>query len=457
TAYLAATMYKWDDFRTYLYKTNDYGKSWKKITNGIPQGAFTRVIREDPNKRGLLYAGTETGMFISFDDGGNWQSMQFNLPVVPITDLAVHKRERDLVAATQGRSFWVFDDLPLVHQLMDHGGLKVGIGDTRLFRPEDTYRMQGGGGTPLPATAIIGKNPPNGVVVYYSLKTKPTSDLVVEFLDAGGKSIQNFTAAASKPSASPTPAAGQAPSPAEPGEGGFGGAPPPVRPSTDVGLNRLIWDMRHPDVVRFPGMILWAGETRGPRIVPGSYQVRLTVEGKTMTESFSVIPDPRVAVTSVDYAKQLELALKIRDKLTETHNAIIQIRDVRRQLDDLLKRVKDQPNFKVINDAASGLNKNLAAIEETLYQTKNQSNQDPLNYPIRLNNKLAALAGVIARADAAPTDQSLIVYTELVGQIDSQLQNFANVMKTEVPAFNQLIKEQNVPAVVVKSSSEPPR
>jgi photosystem II stability/assembly factor-like uncharacterized protein len=457
TAYLAGTMYKWDDFRPYLYKTNDYGKNWKRITNGIPQGAFSRVIREDPNKRGLLYAGTETGMFISFDDGGNWHSMQFNLPVVPITDLAVHKRESDLVAATQGRSFWVFDDLPLVHQLLDRGGLKAGIDETRLFKPEDTYRMQGGGGTPLPATTTIGKNPPNGVVVYYSLKAKPTSDLVVEFLDSGGKSIRKFTAAAPRPSPSPQPAIGATTTPAEPGEGGLAGALA-VRPSTDVGLNRFVWDLRHPDAVRFPGLILWAGETRGPRIAPGSYQIRLTVDGKTLTENVEVRPDPRLTVTSADYAKQLDLALKIRDKLTETHNVIIQIRDVRKQLDDLLKRVKDQPNFKVINDAASGLNKNLTAIEETLYQTKNQSNQDPLNYPIRLNNKLAALAGVIARADAVPTDQSLAVYTELVGQIDVQLQNFANVMKTEVPAFNQLIKEQNVPAVVVKTSSnEPPR
>lgn len=452
TAYLAGTMYKWDDFRPYLYKTNDYGKNWKRITNGIPQGAFTRVIREDPNKRGLLYAGTETGMFISFDDGGNWHSMQFNLPVVPITDLAVHKRESDLVAATQGRSFWVFDDLPLVHQLLDRGGLKAGIDETRLFKPEDTYRMQGGGGTPLPATTTIGKNPPNGVVVYYSLKAKPTSDLVVEFLDSGGKSIRKFTAAAPRPSPSPQPAIGATTTPAEPGEGGLAGAPA-VRPSTDVGLNRFVWDMRHPDAVRFPGLILWAGETRGPRIAPGSYQVRLTVDGKTLTENFEVRPDPRLTVTSADYAKQLDLALKIRDKLTETHNVIIQIRDVRKQLDDLLKRVKDQPNFKVINDAASGLNKNLTAIEETLYQTKNQSNQDPLNYPIRLNNKLAALAGVIARGDAAPTDQSLAVYTEVVSQIDVQLQNFANVMKTEVPAFNQLVKDQNVPAVVIKTQS----
>jgi photosystem II stability/assembly factor-like uncharacterized protein len=463
TAYVAATMYKWDDFRPYLYKTSDYGKTWKKITNGIPERAFTRVIREDPNKRGMLYAGTETGLYMSFDDGAEWRAMQFNLPVVPITDLAVHKREQDLVAATQGRSFWIFDDLPLLHQMME---TRPAAPTTRLFKPEVAYRMQGGGGFPLPATATVGRNPPNGVVVYYSLKAKPSSEVILEFLDSSGKSIRKFTAAAPRPSPSPGQVTTSPEQPAAAEEGGPPGAGAPARLPTDVGLNRFIWDMRYPDAVRFPGMILWAGETRGPRIVPGGYQVKLTVDGATMVENFEVKRDPRLSATAADYAKQQELALKIRDKVSETHNAVIQIRDVRKQVEDLLKRVREtgssggqpasgngQPNVKVINDAATALNKSLAEIEETLYQTKNQSSQDPLNFPIRLNNKLAALGGVVARGDAAPTDQSYAVYDELVAQIDAQLQRLVRVMSTDVPAFNQLVKEQNVPAVVVK----PPR
>jgi len=451
TAYVAATMYKWDDFKPYLYKTNDYGKSWKKITSGIPESAFTRVIREDPNKRGLLYAGTETGLYMSFDDGAEWRSMQFNLPVTPITDLAVHKRDQDLVAATQGRSFWIFDDLPLLHQVMETG--KAGAAPTtRLFKPEVAYRMQGGGGGQLPPTATVGKNPPNGLVVYYSLIAKPTSDVVLEFLDSGGKSIRKFTAAA-KPSPSPTQGSTSSQQSAAAEDDGPPGGGAPARLPIDVGLNRFVWDMRYSDAVRFPGMILWAGETRGPRIVPGNYQVKLTVDGASMVENFEVKPNPRLSASPADYPKQLELGLKIRDKLTETHNAIIQIRDVRKQVEDLLKRVKDQSNFKVINDAATALNKNLAEIEETLYQTKNQSSQDPLNFPIRLNNKLAALGGVVTRGDAAPTDQSYTVYDELVVQIDAQLQRLSRVMSTDVPAFNQLVKEQNIPAVVIK----PPR
>ncbi len=197
-------------------------------------------------------------------------------------------------------------------------------------------------------------------------------------------------------------------------------------------------------------MILWAGEMRGPRVVPGTYQVRLTVEGQTTSENFEVKPDPRMRLSTADYAKQLELGLKIRDKVSETHNAIIQIRDVRKQVDDLLKRVVGQPSYKAINDAATTLKKNLAGVEESLYQTKNESSQDPLNYPIRLNNKLAALAGVVSSADAAPTDQSYAVYDELIVQIDGQLAKLGQIMKTEVPAFNQLVRDQNIPAVTVK-------
>jgi len=443
-------MYKWDDNKPYLYKTSDYGKTWKKITNGIPDTTFTRVIREDPNKRGLLYAGTETGMYVSFDNGEHWQSLQLNLPIVPITDLAIQKREKELVVATQGRSFWILDDLPLLHQMMDAGGFNA-VGETKLFQPKESYRMPGGGGFPLPPTATVGKNPANGVVVYYSLKAKPTSDVNLEFLDSAGKSIRKFTARVGRPeAAAPTPP--QAPA----GEGGFGGGGAPPAVPIEVGLNRFVWDMRYADAVRFPGMILWAGETRGPKLAPGTYHVKLTAEGKTYTQNFEIKADPRLSTMPADYAKQLELGLKIRDKLSETHNAIIQIWDVRKQVEDLLKRVAGQPNFKVINDAGTALNKNLTAIEEALYQTKNQSSQDPLNFPIRLNNKLAALGGVVGSAESAPTAQSYAVYDELAMQINGELQRLARLMQTDVPTFNQLVRDQNIPAVVVKSPGTNP-
>ncbi len=472
-AYIAATAYKLDDFRPYLYKTSDYGKTWRKITTGIPDGAFTRVVREDPNRRGLLYAGTETGMYISFDDGERWQSFQLNLPVVPITDLAVHKRERDLVVATQGRSFWVLDDLSVLQQMTPQMLAPAGAGETRLLKPEDTYRTPGGGGAPLPPTATIGQNPPNGAVVYYYLKSRPTTDMTLEFLDSSGKSIRKFTARApARPTPTPSPTSGgttqpvgaatapgaaqvQTP-PEEPqapsGEEAFtfGGGQQQPRVTTEVGFNRFVWDMRYPEAARFPGMILWGGEMRGPRLIPGTYQVRLTVDGQTLTESFEVRRDPRLATTPEEFQKQFALLMKIRDKLTETHNGITQIREVRRQVDDLLKRLEGQPNFKAVADAGRALNAKLTNVEEALYQTKNQSSQDPLNFPIRLNNKLAELADVVASADAQPTDQSYALYEELVAQIDEQLQRLNQTMTTDLRAFNQAARTADIPAVIVK-------
>ncbi len=278
--------------------------------------------------------------------------------------------------------------------------------------------------------------------------------MVLEFLDSSGKSIRKYTARAPRPQPSPPPGAAQVLLPTEQPpessgeESAFFGGGAPVRVTTDVGLNRFVWDLRYPDAVRFPGVILWAGETRGPRVVPGSYQVKLTVDGQTMAETFAVKSDPRLATTATDYSKQLDLALKIRDKLTETHNAILQIRDVKRQVDDLVKRVG--PQSKPIADAGTALNKKLTEVEEALYQTKNQSSQDPLNFPIRLNNKLAALLGVVSRSETPPNEQSFAVYDELSAQINGQLQKLSQIMKTDVPAFNQLVKDQNIPAIVVK-------
>ncbi|MDT5124123.1 MAG: hypothetical protein QOC96_3605 [Acidobacteriota bacterium] len=456
TAYVAATMYKSDDFRPYLYKTSDYGKTWTKIVSGIPDNAFTRVIREDPNRRGLLYAGTETGMYVSFNDGASWQSLQLNLPIVPITDLIIHKGEKDLIAATQGRSFWILDDLAVLHQMAD----AANAGGAFLFKPEDTYRFQGGG-FPLPPTATIGQNPPSGAVVYYYLKDKPAGQITLEFQDSSGHSIKKFTSRAAEPPP-PAPGAGappstppeqpQAPSGEEVEEGG-GAARGPSRIPAEAGLNRFVWDLRYTDAARFPGIILWAGELRGPRAVPGNYQVKLTVGGKSFTQTFDVKKDPRLSISPEDFVKQFDLLMKIRDKLTETHNAITQIREVRRQVNDLTRRLQGQPNAKAIMDAAKSLNAKMTAIEETLYQTKNQSSQDPLNYPIKLNNKLAAVAGVVAEADAAPTAQSYTVYEELVSKINAQLQLLEQVMRTDLAAFNQLVREQNIPAVIIKPSA----
>ena len=470
-AYVAATMYKWDDFKPYLYKTSDYGRTWKKIDAGIPDGAFTRVVREDTARRGLLYAGTELGMFVSFDDGERWQPLQLNLPYTPITDLALHKREHDLVVATQGRGFWILDDLNVLTELND--AMREGKGETTLLKPEDAYRMPGSGGVQLPPTATVGQNPPSGVVVYYYLNSKPATDVTLEFFDPAGKSVRKFTARAPRPATTPAggtagqqgtstapgsaqvqqpPEQPQAPSGEEASEfgGGRGGGPPRV--TTDAGLNRFVWDMRYLDAARFPGMILWAGDVRGPRAAPGTYQVKLTVGGQTLAQAFEIKKDPRLATTAEDFQKQLALSLKIRDKLTETHNAVAQIRDVKRQLQDLLTRAAEEPNAKPVVDAGRALSAKLSAVEEELYQTKNQSSQDPLNFPIKLNNKLAALGSIVASADAQPTEQSYTLYEELASKIDAQLRQLNQVMTTDLKAFNNLVRASDIPAVIIKPS-----
>ncbi len=438
TAYIAATMYKSDDNKPYLYKTSDYGKTWKKIVKGLPDNSFSRVIREDPARKGLLYAGTETGLYVSYDDGENWQSLQLNLPVVPITDLVIQKRDKDLVVATQGRSFWILDDLSVLHQMKD----EVAKADVHLFKPEDTYRTVGGSGFANP-NATAGQNPPAGVVIYYHLKDKPKDEVTLEFLDSAGKSVKKFSSKAATPEGAPTPAA-------EDEGGGFGRGGGTPRVATEAGLNRFVWDTRYADAARFPGLIMWAGSVTGPRAVPGRYQVKLTVGGKTMTELFELKKDPRIATTQEDFARQFDLLWKVRNKLDETHKAILQIRDVRQQIEAVGKRIAAQPNAKAVVDAGKALNTKLTAIEEALYQTKNQSNQDPLNYPIRLNNKLAALGGSVGGSDNPPTDQALQVYADLSARIDAELQKLEQAIKTDVPAFNQAVKGLELPAVVVK-------
>lgn len=425
SAYFAATAYKSDDYKPYIYKTSDYGRTWRKVVAGIAEDAFTRVVREDPNRRGFLYAGTETGMYYSTNDGESWQSLQLNLPVVPITDLAVHKRDMDLVVATQGRSFYVLDNLPVLYQLAD-----AGRADAFLFKPEDAYRQAGGGGFPLPPTATVGANPPNGAVIHYWLKAKPR-EIRLEFLDGTGKVVRSFTGRT-------TPEGQAAPPPA--GE-------PPV--AMDIGLNRFVWNYRLPNATTLPGLIMWGGSLAGPRVVPGNYQVRLTVDGKVAgTESFALKADPRIGTTAEDFKKQYDFILMANQKLSATHGAILEIRDIRRQLDELSGRLK--PEQKDLKDRAAEIGKKLTAVEEELIQTKIRSGQDALNYPIRLNNKLAALSATVDGGDFAPTMQAYDVYNDLTARIDAQLTALARIKTDDIAAFNRDYTSKGLPVIVVR-------
>jgi photosystem II stability/assembly factor-like uncharacterized protein len=410
TVYVAGTSYKSDDFRPYLYKTADYGATWTKIVNGIAGDHFTRVIRSDRQRKGLLYAGTERGMYVSFDDGTSWQSLQLNLPIVPITDLAV--RDDDLIAATQGRGFWILDD---VTPLQQTGATLPRI---ELFKPRAAWRT--GGMTPEKTPQGEGKNPPQGVIVNYWISSgvKAETPVKLAFLNPDGSVIREFSTTEKDDSKEKLPA-------------------------WKPGLNRFAWDLRYAEAKKFEGLVLWGGGTAGPRVPPGTYNVRLTVGDETRTAAAEVKQDPRTTSTQSDLQTQFDFLLAANRKLTEVHTQIERIRAVRKQLDDLKKREEKGPLF----DAAKALDEKMTKIEETLYQTKNRSPQDPLNYPIRLNDKLASVAESASFGDFAPTAQHRAVATQLMTQIDAQLAQLKTIWERDLPALNALVKTSDIPAI----------
>ena len=467
--YVAGTMYKSDDFRPYLYKSSDYGATWTKITSGIASDHFTRVVRSDKRKKGLLYAGTERAMYVSFDDGASWQSLQLNLPVVPITDLAV--RDDDLIAATQGRSFWILDDLtPLQQWTSDLAAKKA-----HLFAPRPAWRMAGAQSERLPAN--FGKNPPQGIVVNYWLAkdVKPKTKVKIAFLGTDGSVIREFegevptpaeeekakreeaekkAAAAKEPAEDPSKKVGVK---SEGGEKEAQAAEPEEKdPAAEkekeknkikevkLGLNRFNWNLRLPEAKKFEGLIMWSGDGDGPRVLPGTYNVRLTVGDDVMTTNAVVKQDPRTQASAADLKAQYDFLVAANKKLSEINEQVEKVRNTRKQLDELRKHAKDN---KTIVDAAKALDKKMTAVEEVLYQTKNKSPQDPLNYPIRLNDKLAGVASSADSGDFAPTAQQRAVYDQLVQQIDAELAKLREIWEKDVPALNKLVKESDVPAI----------
>ena len=451
TAYVAVERHRLDDFSPYIFKTADYGKTWTSIYNGIPAGDYAHAVRIDRKRKGLLYAGTEKGVFVSFDDGANWQSLQTNLPVVPVWDIYVHND--DLVAATHGRSFWILDDLSPLQQYNPD----FAKDDVHLYSPQTAVRAEFGGGF-SGGGGEIGQNPPSGAVIYYSLKTgikKPegkkdgeaqadggpkAAPIKMEILDSKGQVIRKYPP---KPQPSDE-------TPDE--EGGFGR--PQVRAlSSEAGLNRFVWELQYEESSRVPHSPLWGGNTDGPVALPGNYQVKLTVQGKSYTAPLEIKPDPRVKAAQADLEKQFDLRLKIRDRVTQAHDTINEIRDIRAQINALNKRLEGQPQAKAVAEAGKQLDKKMTEVEEVLVQTKAKSNQDVLNYPIRLNNHLVALGRVVESADGAPTQASYDVFNMLSRQLDEQLAKWREILNTDVPVYDAAVKNQNVPAVILTKPS----
>ncbi len=447
TAYAAANRFQLDDFSPSLWKTTDYGATWTKIVSGIPSEEFTRVIRHDPARRGLLYAGTERGVHVSFDDGANWQKLQLNLPPVPVHDLVV--KEGDLVAGTHGRSFWILDDLSALRQYTP----QIAAKPAHLFQPRDAYRINwggggfGGGGGNQAAASRPGQNPPSGVVVYYHIKDA-NQPVKLEFLAADGSVIKSYENDGQPPRAAQ---GGQGAPGAAPGGPG-GGGPAAQRPGNNVGLNQFVWNMRYPDAVTFPGMIMWAGGTQGPVAPAGTYTVRLAVGSDVQTARVNLLNDPRTTATAADLQAQFDFLIQVRDKTSEANNAVRTIRNVRAQIEE---RVTAVPRLRRNADA---LLRALAAVEEEIYQVKNQSSQDPLNFPIKINNKIAALSGVAASGPYRPTDQTIAVYNEVSAMLKVQTDRLEKILREDLERFNrQLRSARQQPIVPSTDLPTPPR
>ena len=431
TAYVAATMYLSDDFHPFLWRTTDYGKTWKKIVEGIPADDFTRAIRPDPNQKGLLFAGTESHLYISYNDGDKWLPFQLNLPETPVTDLTFQKRDDEMVLATQGRGFYVMDDMPLVRALDPARFQKTEA--VKLFPVKRVLRI-GGGGEFGGRNPVAGQNPASGAVIYYFLKEKPKDEVKLRVLTASGKLVREIS---SKPPAHPEE------------EDSDDDTPKPGLAPAKEGLNRYAWDMRYEKATGFPGLLMWDGSLEGPLAIPGEYKLELVVDGKTESENFTIVKDPRAPTTPEQFEAELNLGLSIRDRVTDANKEVIRIRTAKDELKPYLTSSNDQ-----VKTSAKKLTDEMTAIEENIYQTKLHADEDALNFPIRLNNKIAAVGAAVDLTDIAPTSQSVEVFNELSAKLQVELDHLSQIETTGIQEFNKLVRDQNIPAINPESTKK---
>jgi photosystem II stability/assembly factor-like uncharacterized protein len=415
TAYVAANRYQTDDFKPYIYRTHDSGKTWTLVSSGIAEDAFVRAVRQDRIRKDLLYAATETGVYVSFDDGDKWQSLQLNLPVVPVTDLTV--KDNDVVISTQGRSFWILDDISPLQQLT----AEVAASKVYLFRPRPAYRTSGGGGEGEISAGNLGQNPPSSLIVYYSLAEASAQPVSLEFEDANGAAIESFSSDA-KP---------------KDDDGAV--------VTAAAGLNRFVWDMRYPDGRGVDGKTYFLGGTlTGPRVVPASYKVKLTAGGQTFTQDFEIKKDPRLTTTDAEYAKQFQMSLAVRDKVSELDDAVNRINRILKQLESASQSANAD---KAIRDAASNLTEELIAVRQKLIEPRFTGFDDQtLIFPLQLNNRLASLQGYL-EGDHAPTDQDAAVFQQLSSDLGQAFSKLKQILETDVPPFNSRLKSRGLPAL----------
>jgi hypothetical protein len=407
-AYIAAKRYQMDDRRPYVFKTHDYGKTWTRIVGGIAGGDFAQAIREDPVRSGLLYLGAEHGMYVSWDDGTDWQPLSLNLPDTQVADIAVE--HNDLVIATHGRSFYVLNNIEVLRQLSP---AMVSRG-AHLFKPANVIRSL------------------NQATISYYL-SESTPDLAIEILDSKGEVIRRF------------PPRADADHPA--GQSAASDKSPPALNST-AGIHRVIWDLRYPGPVIFPGIVLrYAEPGQGPVAPPGEYSVRLTAHGEQQVQSFLVERNPRLAgVTDSDLREQFRLAMQIRDQLSHAHRMVIAIRSVKEQMAKRVAAANDPETTQLARDIRSKLDE----MEQDIYQVRNRSPRDTLNFPIKLNNQLAVLQRLVDTGDARPTDQDYAAFSELSARVAAIQVRMDEAISGDLPRLNRRLTAVGIEAVSVK-------
>src|SRR5213082_1827987 len=427
TAYVAVDRHKLDDFKPYIFKTNDLGKTWSAIVNGIPDGAYVHAVREDPKKRGLLYAGTELGVFVSFDDGAHWQPLQLNLPVSPIHDLVV--KDDDLVAATHGRSFWVLDDTTPLRQLSAQSSQE----DVILYQPENAVRLHYP--EEFDKRQPVGDNPPSGAIINYYFKGAPKDEVSLDILDASGKVVRHLSSKEKKEGEQPP----EWPDRVE----------RPKKIPANQGMNRFAWDLRYEDPIQVPGAFYSGVGPRGPLAPPADYQVKLTVGGKSQTAPLHLAIDPRTKGAEGAVQKQFALATQVNESMSRLHQAVNEIRDLKSQIQTLHKRFGDDPKLKPGLAAADDLDHKMSEIEQKLIQVNMKGSEGNLAFPDMLNERFETFSHTIESGDKEPTQGQLNVFQMLSNQLEEQLKKWAELKAEAVSKVSELIKQASLPALII--------
>jgi photosystem II stability/assembly factor-like uncharacterized protein len=437
TCFFAAHRYRLDDTHPYIYRTTDFGKTWTLITNGLRKTVPARCVREDPNRKNLLYAGTETGAYVSFDNGNRWRSLQLNLPVTPVHDMQVKKDLQELVIATHGRGFWVLDDLSPLYQVSD----TIGHSDAWLYQPRTAIRMDGKQVDPTSEAGMKlmeGTNAPNGVIVNYYFKHKPKGEIKLVFLSANGDSIIAFSNKNDKYGM-----------PLKLKKEFFENTKqrPNILPA-DSGMNRFVWDMNYSDARHFDDDWPINGSLAGPKALPGNYFVQL-MKGDTllMKRNFTIVENPKIHTSQEDLKAQFDLMMQVNKKLNEITTAIVQVRAVRNQVTGFIKSFADSNQIKSLKDVAKPLLDSLEKIEDTLVNVKVKAFEDPLRYPFQAIERICTLQDFLRTSDSRPTQQEYEVVAELSARADAHLKRLHAVFEKQVPAFNVAAANMKLPLV----------